>query len=123
MEPTKARKMFLDALGNWQEKLKENEYYFAKLIEKIIDALKPQEAYSQIVDVLKLADEQAEEFLFVQLLWLSESLIRKSASTKAPDGIVQVLDKLSKKADNIKQGPPEVAKGSIQEIKNLYQIK
>jgi hypothetical protein len=76
--------IFTASLENWRVKLQEDEWYFAKIKEKITNKLQPQEAYQAISEVVDLTIDQSDGLVCSECFDLLLRLIRIADTTEMP---------------------------------------
>ncbi len=113
---------FTNALIDLDNKLREDEWFFCKLREEIVESLSPEVAFSEITGTLELALQQEEVGLFIEVLELSLSLIRKASTTEIPIGLEQQLIKLKNCANKFGKDI-DYSNRQIKEIQGWFRIK
>ncbi len=113
---------FTKSIIGWQKKLENNEWFFCHLSEEILNGLSPDTAFIEIEKTLELALNQNDEFLFIEVIELTLSLIRKSGTTELPNGIQTKIKELQNITNNFGE-TREYANNKISEIQTWYRIK
>jgi hypothetical protein len=91
---------YLANLENWEQRLTNDEWFFVRIGDDLVDSLTPPEAFSaidQIIDHLLTTDDSN---LQIELILLIQSLARKADTTEMPPKLQQSLGLISKDISN-----------------------
>jgi len=75
---------FTTALVDWQRKLADDEWYFARLSGRLTGSLSSEEAFNAIDEAVNVTLAQDDEFLWTEAMQLILSLADKSGTTEMP---------------------------------------
>lgn len=85
---------FYQWIVDWEEKLNEDEWYFAQFRENVINDISPEQAYNQISEAIELVLEQTDPWLLGECFEILLSLCIKSDTTRIPASLMSSWDKL-----------------------------
>lgn len=74
--------------------LDEDEWALTKARQKLVENLKPSEAFLSISEVLDLALRQKDAYIFSSCCWLARQLAEKANTTEIPRNMIKTLKKL-----------------------------
>jgi hypothetical protein len=95
------RATFESALPDWQRRLDEDEWYFARLRERISSHLNPAEAFDGLAEAAQLVLSQEDPFLATEAMQLLLDLVRRADTTERPKTLVELWDRLSSHVRNL----------------------
>ncbi|WP_027156856.1 hypothetical protein [Methylobacter luteus] len=75
---------FVSELNDWDGKLSDDEWYFCKLRERLVNSLNQEEAFNQIPSIVEVILKNSDEFVCMEGFELLLSIVRKSETTEAP---------------------------------------
>ena len=115
----KVSKQFIDSLIGCESNIENDEWYFCKSRENIINSLSPNEAFDSIMEILNLAViKEYHDFLDLILQFALE-LSLKSETTQLPQGLENILNEIYLIIPNIDK---EYYINKINEVCNFYRI-
>ncbi len=102
---------------DWQTKLQEDEWYFAKLREKLTSGLQPNEAFDTISEAVDLTLRQSNEFLCLECFELLLELSRIADTTEVQPAL---NEKWTQLCDHVSQFS-DYHKRRVTELKRWYR--
>lgn len=83
-------------IKDWQTKLNEDEWFFARLHEHLTKGLNPEDAFNHIPDVVDLVMEKSDQYLCLESFELLITLARISNTAEVHPKLENNWDKLIK---------------------------
>ncbi|MBR7748453.1 hypothetical protein [Undibacterium baiyunense] len=74
--------------------LSADEWALTTFRERAVVGITPPVAFETIVDILKVASHQNDQYAFATCCWLAMDFARISETTQAPDGLIAALNVL-----------------------------
>ena len=75
---------FTRGLADWHRKLADDEWYFARVRNRLTDSLSSEEAFNAIDEAVNVTLAQNDQCLFTEAMELILSLADRSATTEMP---------------------------------------
>jgi hypothetical protein len=78
---------FTAALVDWHRKLTDDEWYFARVRDRLTESLSSEEAFNAIDEALNVMLAQDDEYLWTEAMYLILSLADRSDTTEMPSAL------------------------------------
>ena len=86
--------IFAHALPEAMASLVNDEWVLTTTRKKMVSETTADEAFSNVVGILKLALIQSDQYAFASCCWLARDLAERSATTQIPEGLEDALEAL-----------------------------
>ena len=109
--------LYVEIKNNYEEKIKNDEWYFSKFRESVLSNTDEKNCFFNIETVIGIILNEKDIFLVDELIVLLSDLIRKSQTTEIPKVLSDNLDALDDKFKS-----DDFQKKMWEEIKDYYYI-